>query len=335
MSLVLCSLSNDLPWKLCDLKMVHVFRSEGNQYSKPTTLGYYRAPDDWEFPLDMVESFQSFIKYNNRTAGNGMHIFHYIMQLERPLSVLAHVDFCTSRGTLSRLMCHDDFTLLATRYRNCIYMKTLSSSKYPVKESSCLFKLRQYLYVDEPGDVPNVNTCVDLNKQNIGTFTAKLGKFRLLYTAEVFGVQNTEPLGDLGDPEVLKKCRLSAVRLYPHFAPHWRRNYRMKRWLISAYLAGIEEMPFAPTKGGMVLKPISVLNVRSAIKEQSWSLSESCQTLHMLLTEITKAMVNIDCPHTTFIFNLRANLVTYKRVYGKSEKSFLVDRYVKFLSGLE
>lgn len=45
--------------------------------------------------------------------------------------------------------------------------------------------------------MPNTDVCIDLNKQNIGTFMAKLGKFRLLYTAEVFGVQNTEPLGDL------------------------------------------------------------------------------------------------------------------------------------------
>ncbi|EDW07544.2 uncharacterized protein LOC6584573 [Drosophila mojavensis] len=336
MAQVLCSLASDLPWKLTDLQMVHVFCSEGRTYSKPTTLGYYRAPSDREFPLDMVMGFKSFVRYENRYSGNGMHLFNYIMQLERPLSVLEHVDICTSSGTLLKMMCQNDFTVLATRYRNTIYLKTLPLPNYLIKsDSSCLFKLRQYLYVDEPGDMPNMNACVDLNKQNIGTFTAKLGKFRLLYTAEVFGVQNTEPLGDLDDPEVLKQCRLSSVRLYPHHAPNWRRNYRMKRWLLNAYLAGIEEMQFAPTKRGMILKPITIVNVESAIKEQPWSLSESLQTMHLLLTEISKAMVNIDCPHTTFIFNLRDSIVTYRRIYGKSESSFLVDRYVRFLSELE
>lgn len=150
MAQVLCSLSSDLPWKLSDLKMVHVFRSEGNTYSKPTTLGYYRAPSDEEFPLDVARGFKSFVRYENRYYGNGMHLFNYIMQLERPLKLLEQVDFCTSRGTLSKLMCQNDFTLIATRYHNCIYLKTLPLPSHMVKsDSSCLFKLRQYLYVGE------------------------------------------------------------------------------------------------------------------------------------------------------------------------------------------
>lgn len=54
--------------------------------------------------------------------------------------------------------------------------------------------------------------------------------------------------------------------------------------------------------------------------------------MHLLLNEINKAMVNIDCPYTTFIFNLKDNVVTYRRIYGKNENSFLVDRFINFIS---
>lgn len=50
---------------------------------------------------------------------------------------------------------------------------------------------------DNPGDKPNVNAPIDQRDQVYGTFSATLGELKLLYSVELPGVDNAEPLGDL------------------------------------------------------------------------------------------------------------------------------------------
>lgn len=142
------SLAGDLPCKLTDVQLVHVFRMEGKQYSIPKTLGYYRAPSDAELPLNLNERCKSFVNYERNFYGKGMRCFPYIMRLERPLSVLSQFDICSSRSVLVKLVCRQKFTLLATKFRDCIYLRAKSQPLMAIKsESAHLFKLRKYLTV--------------------------------------------------------------------------------------------------------------------------------------------------------------------------------------------
>ncbi|XP_070064704.1 uncharacterized protein [Drosophila virilis] len=197
MAIQLFSTATDLPWQLTDLKMVHVCAFDGKEFYTPKTLGYYRQPNDDDFPMDLNKGFDKFIQYS-LSFYSELRCLNYIMQLPEPKRQLGQLDFCTNRGSLLRIMSSKQLKLVAIKFRGCIYLNAEAVPDNDIKKQyTYLFKLRQYLIVDQLGDMPNTDRPVDQNKQSYGTFTAKLGKFRLLYTSEIHGLENTEPLGNL------------------------------------------------------------------------------------------------------------------------------------------
>ncbi|XP_034482240.1 protein cutoff-like [Drosophila innubila] len=309
--------------------MICVTKIDGATSGTPQTLGYYRDPKTTEYPISLGKGNE----YYNQPIPCVFEQFNCMKYL-MPQRNSEEFDFCTNRGILVKMMTSFDFDFMAIKFRGCIYLKIKSAEESVHKREVLQRKLKQYLIVNTPCGIPDTNKSLDFNKQNYGTFSAKLGKFRLLYTADVIGVENSDPLGDLNDPDVLQQCKLTLVKLYPSYCQNWMNNYRMKRWLLQAHLVGIDQIKLAAyTSNGEIPLPITTESCGKLINEQEWCLFNHMTLLHHFLSEIKEVMSDVDCPYTTYVFELKNKSVFYECFEGKNKESFLDQEYIDFVLG--
>ncbi|XP_020808219.1 uncharacterized protein LOC110184151 [Drosophila serrata] len=174
-------------------------------------LKYFRLPNDSEYPLDLKRGFDTYVHRNGVFPGAFDLVQKYLMKVDQTKQLLQETDFILNRRTLlmfmeptnqySKVFCFEAF-----RFKECIFVKLYDNSEQNQDlRSTYAFKVRQYLLTERFGEAPNTWTSIDERMQQYGMFSARIGQFRLLYSGELTGLSNTDPLGDLTDQKELDK----------------------------------------------------------------------------------------------------------------------------------
>ncbi|XP_032584887.2 uncharacterized protein LOC6576094 isoform X3 [Drosophila mojavensis] len=210
----------------------------------PKSIGFYRQPNPDEYPIDLAKGYQDMIfSISDPDHYLKQKTLHYIMsQNQRP-----KFDICTARGALKEINYGRNTDFAAIHFKDCIYIKSIKNAVNPSPRESYQYELRKNLFVDTPGDLPDVEQRLDQRKQIYANFSAHLGIFRILYSAEMSGVDNTEPLGDLNDPDVLKQLRftMAKVRQMKNGPDYTREKNIEPEWLFQAHFVGIKQLRLA------------------------------------------------------------------------------------------
>ncbi|XP_034670974.1 decapping nuclease DXO homolog [Drosophila subobscura] len=293
---------------LLDLKLENMLEYDPDLKSlkgNPQML-YYRQPTAREYPLDLNKGYAEYIPRGDNFLRAFGVVQHHVMHLREPRQLLDQTHFCLNRGTMLKFMgdrTHSEFNFAACRFKGCIYVRSLREDERnfkPKKTRTHPYKARQYVFTSSPGEPPNSDAPVDERKQFYGVFSAKLGDFRLLYSAEVSGVWNKEPLGDLNDPEVLKRCRLATVRL-----EHTNQSEPRPLWLMQSYLGGIGQIAIAkPNKSGLVCRPIEVVSCAEKLGKCKFNIQNGLKQMHGILAQIGSRLANEDNPEMEIKFKI-------------------------------
>ncbi|XP_046867473.1 uncharacterized protein LOC111518900 [Drosophila willistoni] len=303
----------------------------------PATIGYYRQPKESEYPLDLAKGCEQYIHRDWADHSDSPHdrVLHYLMHQESPRAFMKQIDFCLNRQTMIAIVQKEQKHFVAVRFNECIFLHLITDRiEDHVRESeprsqiiTYPFKARQYLFADAPDSTPNTDVPVNENRQIYGILTAKLGNFRLMYSGEIAGVENTEPLGDLNDPEVLKQCRLASVKVLRDNSK-WRFKKKITHWLIQAHLSGIQQFRVALfNDDGLVTKPIDGEGRNQLDRLNKFDMAKRYQTLHHFLHEVTKYVGDTDCPHTIHEFTVVEQSLVYNGMKHKTNSS-LTEKFI-------
>ncbi|XP_030239653.1 uncharacterized protein LOC115562370 [Drosophila navojoa] len=297
----------------------------------PKCIGFYRQPNPDEYPIDLAKGYKDMIfSISDPVHYLKQKTLHYIMsQNQRP-----KFDICTTRGALKQINFGRNTKIAAIHFKDCIYIKSLNDALNPSPRESYQYELRKNLFVDTPGDLPDVKKRLDQRKQIYVNFSAHLGIFKILYSAEIAGVDNTEPLGDLKDPGVLKQLRFTMAKVRQMKNNDYSREKIVEpEWLFQAHFAGIEQLRLAYfNEKALVTQPIETIQVSDLYKKHESKLNKRLQLLHSFLCKIKNLMADDDCPYTTYVFSVRSNCISYERHVGQNKYGFLDEEYIKFVN---
>ncbi|XP_068141364.1 decapping and exoribonuclease protein Rai1-like [Drosophila tropicalis] len=311
------------------------YNPDTKRMQTPATIGYYRQPKESEYPLDLAKGCEHYIHRHWADHSDSPHdrVLHYLMHQENPRALIKQTDFCLNRQTMVEIVEKQKKHFEAVRFNDCIFLHLVTDEEHesaPIPQCRTYpFKARQYLFADAPDATPNTDVPVNENRQIYGVFTAKLGNFRLMYSGEISGVENTEPLGDLKDPEVLKQCRLASVKVFGG-KPNWRRGRKIAHWLIQAHLSGIHQLRVALfNEDGLVTNPIDGDGRNQLDWLNRFDMAKRYQILHHFLGEVTQYVGDINCPHTIHDFTVDRQSLVYNGMRQKTNSS-LTEEFISF-----
>ncbi|KAH8280777.1 hypothetical protein KR054_011145 [Drosophila jambulina] len=295
-------------------------------------LKYFRQPSWSEYPLDLNRGYDTYVHRNGVFPGPFDQVQQYLMQVDEAKQVLQETDFVLHRRTLMILMNANVFFKNRTRFeafrsKGCIFLKIGKESEGARGlRNSYSFKARQYLMTERLGEAPDTDAPIDERIQQYGMFSAKIGQFRLLYSGELTGLANTEPLGDLTDQKELDKCRLTTIRVVKPKVASWRTNSQFGgSWIRQAYLTGAKQLVVARFNDkGHVVQPIEVESVESLLQQTPRSnIGDDVQRIHQCLEMISQKLKDIDDPAVSVKFQFINKKLVLEEHLGTD---FLVNR---------
>lgn len=134
---------------LQNLQLVNLseFDPETRSLKTPRGVPYFRTPERSEYPLELSKGYgnMTFSDLSDPTHHEKLKTCHYIMKE----NLKPDFDFCTTRAVLLRTLPRITEKLVATKFKNCIYLKIQYSSNLPDKRSYYQLKLRQHLFVSK------------------------------------------------------------------------------------------------------------------------------------------------------------------------------------------
>ncbi|KAH8238185.1 hypothetical protein KR032_000885 [Drosophila birchii] len=256
------------------LRSVVQFDSIKGTFEQSQNLKYFRQPNKSEYPLDLNRNYDTYAHRNGFYPPEFDQVQHYLSHVDQAKQVLQETDFILHRRTLllfmnakhpneyTRVLCFEAF-----RFKGCIFVKLLNDTDNESEiRYSYAFKARQYLMTERLDKAPDTDTPIDEKMQQYGMFSARVGNFRLLYSGELTGVSNTEPIGDLTDPKELDKCRLTTIKVVKSRI-FWRSTFRYANWVRQAYLSGANQIVVASfDDNGQVVRPIEVESMENLLQ---------------------------------------------------------------------
>ncbi|XP_070144489.1 decapping and exoribonuclease protein Rai1-like isoform X2 [Drosophila kikkawai] len=292
------------------LRSIVQFDPIKKSFEQSQNLKYFRQPNDLEYPLDLNRGYDEFTHRCGVFPDPFDQVQHYLMHVDQTKQVLQQTDFILHRHTLRIFIDASPvvpraYRFQAFRFKGCIFIKLLDDmDNEAVLRHSYAFKARQYLLTERLGEDPDTDTPIDQRMQQYGMFSAKIGQFRLLYTGEVTGLSNTEPLGDLTDQQELDKCRQTNIRVVREQIS-WRSTFRYDVWVRQAYLSGVHQLVVASFDDhGQVVRPIEVESMETLLKSDRLNIGNRVQRIHQFLEMISQKLEDLDNPAVSVRFQL-------------------------------
>ncbi|XP_053967051.1 decapping nuclease DXO homolog [Anastrepha ludens] len=329
-------------------------------------LHYYRQPSPKKFPLDLNEGLQEAIKKPESVYDEGLdHILKFIFdhrdRLTKPLASSEgslrslYAEFVCWRGLLRLLMCtpyeyRSDWSIAVTRFNGTFYLwkrdtdqEKMQRAKESVQQrtfASYGFKFEQYCLSESPFLEPNATGPVDECSEFSCVFTTKLGGLDVLYGAEMDGIISEQPvvlegenatsLDNLKFIEVkVRQGNLNRNQLQSY------NRHKTRNWWCQSFLVGIQDIYVGLRNERGLVDRIEHTEVRVLPKQgvAHWTPNVCVTFLIEFLNRIRSLMADVNCPYTTFefYFNSSRGTITYERIKGKSEHSFLPDFYIELM----
>lgn len=126
------------------LRNLSAFDSDTRSLQTPRGIPVFREPELSEYQLDASKGHETMIfsDLSDATHYEKLKTYHYIMKE----NLKPDFDFCTTRAALLRILPRGNETLIAIKFKNCIYLKIQQFVSLGERDSY-QFKLRQYLFV--------------------------------------------------------------------------------------------------------------------------------------------------------------------------------------------
>lgn len=333
--------------------------SDRNYIDSRINIQYLHLPKS-TFKFDLNEGYSNYEEAERRDE----KLDTILQFIERNWKNVTHseekrliADFVCFRGLLTQILIspyftRDSWSILATRYKDTVYLiDHCSQEKLEAKKSTteyqkrcCYYghKFEQFVLTPDPAQEPKPTEALNEKKEFAVVFKGGLGKFRLLYGAEIDGVDESQDLGD--DIVPLERLRLTEVKTKMWDATERQYNnflkYKLPKWWCQSFLVAIERIHYGLRTDDGFVEKMDSLDVSRIPKmcQSEWSASVMMTFLQDFLQLIENVMTNVDDPHTVYKFNYNNPVkrsITYEIYRDKNEYSFLPESYInKFNSDI-
>lgn len=321
----------------------------------PSALRYFKHPR--KLPLDLNKGIDSIkCKPESYFKEKMDSILTYIsknksdfLQGERKGALLQTTEYVTYRGIISKIMSSpyisNGWCILATKYKNNIYLcqytkedvleasrkETMATKRFEYYGP----KFEQYCLSDSPSSYPDTSQQVDGCTQFFGVFKRKLAGRQFLFAGEMDGVLSETPIHLEKDYDFNKlkfiELKVSADPLSSNGLERFAR-YKCQTVWMQSFLTGVKDIYFGMRDHRGIVKRIdhkSTDDLRR-LGQRYWSTEKCLSFLNKFLNLVEKLMEDIDCPNSTYEFNLDplTQKITWIKHLGKTDLTLLPKWYL-------
>ncbi|XP_046656549.1 decapping and exoribonuclease protein-like [Daphnia pulicaria] len=266
-----------------------------------------------------------------------------IIDHQHPLRPLL-VEFVCYRGLLTLLIatpyeCQENWTILATRFQNSIYLWQLKESKKQngsiavQKEKSIWgFKFEQYLCASSPNGNPNPNEQVNTNAEFCCVLKTRIGGLPLLYGAEVDAVTKES------QPPFLDLQNFVELKTNKHIGNEMQQaafnRFKSMKWWAQSFIVGIPKIVVGYRDDDGVVSRLETMDVNQLRKQSTdcWK-SNICMNFCLKFLKFVKECIPKDSTsndHFLFEFDAMSRVISFRNELGETRsRNLLPSWYVE------
>ncbi|XP_063697940.1 decapping nuclease DXO homolog [Culicoides brevitarsis] len=264
-------------------------------------------------------------------------------------------EFVCFRGLLRLLMCtpfdnREHWIISAQRYKGNIYLCALETEEKRQNEAqktdkdrlfcSYGFKFEQYLMAEAPNARPRPELPVKEAEEFCLMYQATLNGHKMLYGAEMDGVDTKNEVKNLKDLQNVKQVELKVKREEQKY--YQKQNFvkfKQIKWWCQSFLVGIERVlvGLRDDKGIVYrVEEQKVSEMPSYAKQfrEYWTPSICMQFLSDFLGLVKDVMKDVDSENDVFLFEYDPKSmeeVRFEAFHGPNRHSFLPQSYLRFV----
>uniref|UniRef100_A0A6M2DXJ8 Decapping nuclease n=1 Tax=Xenopsylla cheopis TaxID=163159 RepID=A0A6M2DXJ8_XENCH len=230
-----------------------------------------------------------------------------------------NVDIVCFRGLLTTLMCtpfesRDDWNILAHNWNDTVYLCAWESEERKEQKERDLkfhkkfmywgYKFEQYLLSRDPETAPNTTEPVIETEEFCGVFKSKLNNLKLLYGAEMDGIDiskssfNYKDLKNARFVELKTNRIMTTERQYQNF-----NKFKTIKWWCQSFLVGIDEILCGCRDDNGILLEIKSYKVKDIPKtnNNSWDATGCMNFCYDVLEHMYR--ISKSQPNQTILFS--------------------------------
>ncbi|XP_065357945.1 decapping nuclease DXO homolog [Calliphora vicina] len=192
-------------------------------------------------------------------------------------------------------------------------------------------RFHKLLFTDSPDNPPNIDEPGDDNIKLVGIQRSNFGKYDIIYTGEIQGIDSNEEIKDFDDIDALNSCRFVYSKQMWSRLKH--KDHRYLTYWLQSYLSNVEDVYIGyKIKDGIIVQPIERKAVADIPKNRFWQPSICTGFLNEFLQNVEKCMSSVNCLNTVFLFHYdqKNKRFSYEIFKGQTEKTFISEEYMKY-----
>lgn len=317
-------------------------------------LQYLKLPSS-NFSFDLNIGFENFISKPDQDEKIDFLLRYILTNSKTSDKVNQHSrpvdhDFVCFRGLLRLIMCtpyenRENWIILATKYKGTIYLcaqetdekKARAAEETQQSKKFCYYghKFENYFSTSDPNIQPDTQSPIELSNEFCCMFETKLENFKILYGAEMDGINQNDIITESTNFNELEFIELKVKRHESNFRQTMN-FYKFKaiKWWCQCFLVGISKIIVGLRNDKGIVTEFENVDVRRIARESRdyWLSSVCMRFCFEFLDLIVKDMENIDCPFTvlkySYIPHYKSN-IKLEIMRGKNPQSFLPNWYYK------
>ncbi|XP_012264501.2 decapping and exoribonuclease protein-like [Athalia rosae] len=254
--------------------------------------------------------------------------------------------FVCFRGLLTTICCtpferQEGWIFSASKWRGTIYLNRFlteeaqhAKNNYPESLLQFMawgYKFEQYLLSESPGQIPDTSQAVNAAPEFDILFKSRLAEHKLLYAAEIDGVESDEILAEPIDWDKKKLVELKTCRIIEDTRRHRNfRRYKLIKWWCQSFLVGIENVICGFRDDNGIVKHITSFEVAemARMSKEFWTGSE-CMNFAADFLNFVKSVVKEDYDKSVYKFEWAPGRDVQVKVFpGKCEYSALPQWFI-------
>ncbi|XP_065361444.1 decapping nuclease DXO homolog [Calliphora vicina] len=325
-------------------RLVAYYDYNYNKITPAKRIKFFKSPTSDQYPIDLNAGFETCIRRKSDMYSLAIDLsLKYDMTSASEcdgLDSIEKIKVITRRGTLVHIMesyyikTYDKLTIRVSRYNGNLYM--LMEELYdplnilkPVNTHHG--QLEKLLFTDSPDKPPKINESYDANIALYGVHRSNFGKYDIIYSGEIQGIDSNEEIKDFDDLDAINECRFVFGKQMWKSLKYNDDKYLMF-WLQS-YLANVKDIYIGyKSCKGIISEPIEYKNPRDLPKNRFWKPSICTGFLYDFLQNVEKRMSSVNCLNTVYLFhyNWEEKIFSYEMFNGKSDKTFISKEYMEY-----
>lgn len=167
-------------------------------------------------------------------------------------------DIVCYRGLLTTIMCtpyetQEGWIINATKWNGVIYLCATDTKEKKMRKRQATprdknffnwgYKFEQFMMADSPDAEPNLSIPQNQNEEFCVMFKSKLNSHRIMFGAEMDGVDSCVPVMSLDDLQKVEFVELKTCRKLQHLKQTENfKKYKLIKWWCQSFLVGISKI---------------------------------------------------------------------------------------------